>query len=313
MAPLRIASLLAGSTEMLYALGLGGQVVAVSHECDYPPGIADKPRVTRTRVDDRRTSGEIDAQVRAATAQGAGLYEIDADGLRALRPDLIVTQAQCDVCAVRFEDVVSLTRMAPELSDAKIVALNPNRLVDIFGDIVRVARAAGVEEAGHQLAASLRERVDAIRAKVEDLPSAKRPRVVCLEWTEPPMVAANWMPDVLEAAGGRCGLTQAGQHSRYADWVEIVEFDPEVIVVMPCGLKLERAVEESRGLAKRAGWEGLRAVRDRRVFAVDGNAYFNRSGPRIVDSVEMLGGIVHPGLFPDHARAYGFAYQRLST
>ncbi|REK09930.1 MAG: cobalamin-binding protein [Planctomycetota bacterium] len=295
--PKRIASLISSATEMLYLLGLGERVVGVSHECDFPPEVHAKPRLTRSLVEATAASGEIDAQVRSLAAEQSALYAIDVDKLAELAPDLIVTQAQCDVCAVRYEDVVAAVRERPSLAESQVLALNPAHLADVFDDIRRIGKAAGVEATAADVVAGLQARVDRVRSTTADLSAGEVPRVACLEWIEPPMLAANWMPELIAWAGGRCPLVVAGQHSTYADWEQIVRFDPQVIVVMPCGFDLERTVAEAAPLAAFPKWQTLSAVRDHRVFAVDGNAYFNRSGPRLVDSLEILAHLFHPERF----------------
>ena len=231
--PRRIASLLASGTEILYGLGLGDCVVAVSHECDYPPSVAGKPRVTVSHVA-APTSSEIDTQVREMLAAGQALYDIDAATLAALAPDLIVTQAQCDVCAVKYEDVLALVRDEPALRDMRVVALNPMTLADIFADIMRVGEATGAVEAAHKYLAALQNRVTAIRQKTSHLFPCDRPRVAAIEWIEPLMLAGNWMPELLELAGGVQPLNRHGHHSTYNEWQSVVDFDPQVVLVMPC-------------------------------------------------------------------------------
>ncbi|MCG8404458.1 MAG: cobalamin-binding protein [Phycisphaerales bacterium] len=308
----RIASLLASSTEILYGLGLGDRVVAVSHECDHPRDACSKPRVTFTHIDDSVSSRQIDEQVKTLSSQNAAMYQVDVEQLIALRPDLIVTQAQCDVCAVRYDDVVALVRDTPALEQAGIVALNPESLEDLFRDIEKVGRAAGAESAAREYIESLRRRVATVQEKTGALNNARRPRVVCIEWIEPVIVAANWMPDLIQIAGGQSGMTRSAEHSGYSNWTDVTAYGPEVIVVMPCGLNLSRTVEESRVLPSFDGWADLPAVRQDRVFAVDGNAYFNRSGPRLVDSLEILAGLVHPDLFSQYAEFYEDVWHRLS-
>jgi len=287
---------LASGTEILYALGLGSRVVAVSHECDYPPDAARKPRVTRSFIA-ARTSGQIDAQVRVLLADGQPLYEVDSAALAALAPDLIVTQAQCDVCAVKYEDVLALVEAEPALAETRVVALNPMTLDGIFADILLIAEATGRRASGEHYVAELRRRVAAVSAKTVALAPDERPRVAAIEWIDPLMLAAHWMPGLIELAGARQPLITGGQHSAYNRWEEVVAYDPHVILVMPCGFDLARAAAEADLLRALPGWETLRAVHDARVFAVDGNAYFNRSGPRIVDSLEILAGLAHPELF----------------
>jgi iron complex transport system substrate-binding protein len=309
--------LISSATEILYLLGLGDRVVGVSHECDYPPEVAAKPRLTRSLVDSDAASGAIDHQVRTMAAGQSALYAIDVDRLAELAPDLIVTQAQCDVCAVRYDDVVAAVRDTPALRQAEVLALNPRSILDVLDDIERVGNAVHDERVAMNATlqkASYLLFLLGMQIKAAELARDDRPRVICLEWIDPPMVAANWMPELITLAGGDPGLSERGAHSSYADWQKIVDYDPQVIVIMPCGFGLERAIVESRALAARPGWSGLSAVREGRVYAVDGNAYFNRSGPRLIDSLQILGHLVHPKHFgpPPTVDAAG-AWRRMET
>jgi iron complex transport system substrate-binding protein len=297
--PRRIVSLLSSATEMLYAVGAGPAVVGVSHECDYPAEVAAKPRVSFTNIAVGASSSTIDAEVRALVEAGRPLYEIDVELLARLEPDLIVTQAQCDVCAIRYEDVVETVRRTPVLRSTAVESLNPRRLGDILDDVRRVGRAVGAAEEGHRVAAALQARLNALARLTGRLPSDRRRRTVCIEWIEPLMIAANWTPELVALAGGVQTFGQAGCHSTYTPWSEVVRFDPEVIVVMPCGFDLARTVREAERLRQLPDWRSLGAVQAGRVYAVDGNALFNRAGPRIVDSAELLARLVRPELFPD--------------
>lgn len=304
--PSRIVSLISSATEILYLLGLGHRVVGVSHECDYPPEIAGQPRLTRSLVDAAASSRAIDDQVRSLSQNTSALYEIDVEQLAALAPDLIVTQAQCDVCAVRYQDVVEAVQRTPVLEGTQILALNPRSIADVLDDIHRIGQATGATARAERAIAALQERIDAVQRTVADA-AVPTPRVACLEWLDPPMLAANWMPELIGWAGGDAGTTRPGEHSSYARWEEIVGFDPEVIVIMPCGFALPRAIAEAQVLPALEGWSQLAAVRTGRVYAVDGNAYFNRSGPRLVDSLEILAHLFHPQLVPPpsiHPRAW---------
>ena len=310
--PQRIVSLISSATEILYLLGLGDRVVGVSHECDYPSDVAAKPRLTRSLVASAATSRAIDDQVRTLAGEQSALYAIDVDRLAALAPDLIITQAQCDVCAVRYEDVVTAVRDTPALHDTAVLALNPIRLDDVLQDIIRVGEAAAAQAAAREAVAKLESRIEQVRAKTRAWPPQRRPRVACLEWIDPPMLAANWTPELVKSAGGDPGeLVQANTHSTYADWKGIAEFDPRVVVIMPCGFDLERTITEAQVLPSVAGWSELSAVREGRVFAVDGNAYFNRSGPRLVDSLEILAHLFHPDLFAPPVAEPGRVWRRL--
>ena len=311
--PQRIVSLISSATEILYLLGLDERVVGVSHECDYPGQAAGKPRLTRSLVEATATSRAIDEQVRSFAANQTALYSIDVERLAELAPELIITQAQCDVCAVRYEDVVSAVRATPALAGAEILALDPRSLADVLDDITRIGQATGADRAAASARASLEARARTIRTRSASWPREERCRVACLEWIDPPMLAANWMPNMIRWAGGEPGNTRAGEHSSYANWEQIVADDPQVIVVMPCGFDLQRAIVESQVLASKPGWETLSAVRDRRVFAVDGNAYFNRSGPRLVDSLEILAHLFHPRAFGPPVAAPRQVWCRLET
>ena len=295
--PQRIVSLLSSATEILCELGLAGRVVAVSHECDHPPDVLEKPRVTVAHVDSARDSGAIDRQVKQLSAAGAALYDIDRDRLRELAPDLIITQAQCDVCAVKLDDVLEFTANEPRLRGTEVIALNPASLVDVFADISKIGEATGRTDQAARLVAALEARVDRVRSKTAALVDAQRPRVACMEWIEPLMLAANWTPQLIAWAGGRAGLAAAGAHSVCHGWDEVCAYDPEVVIVAPCGFDLDRTVSEAESIAARSGWHDLAAVRNDRIFAVDGNAYLNRSGPRLVDSLEIVAHLLHPQTF----------------
>ncbi len=295
--PQRIVSLISSATEILYLLGLGDRVVGVSHECDYPPEVALKPRLTRSLVESAASSREIDERVRTLASSHSALYTIDVDQLAALAPDLIITQSQCDVCAVRYEDVVSAVRETPSLRHAEVLALNPRSILDVFDDVERIGKAVGDDTNAPVLKACFTTRVLMAQIKAAQIPPSKILRAACLEWIDPPMLAANWMPHLIQLAGGEPGLTVDGQHSRYADWQQILDYDPQVIVIMPCGFDLERSIVEAQVLPGWSGWSRLAAVREGRVFAVDGNAYFNRSGPRLIESMEILAHLFHPDLF----------------
>ena len=315
MAACRIASLISSATEILFALQLGDRVIAVSHECDFPVEIAGLPRVTASRVDPEQSSQLIDDQVRQLAEQGAPLYEIDQRQLSQLAPDLIVTQAQCDVCAVRYEDVLALVESDAALGNTHVLPLNPASLEDLLLDVQRVAEAAGAAANGRALVAQLRQRIQACAKSAATIAAADRPRVLCVEWIQPLMFSANWVPELVTLAGGRQDLTRAGEQSGYSEWDALIAFDPQILLLMPCGFDLRRTIQESRELARMPGWRELSAVRDQRVFAVDGNAYFNRSGPRLVDSLEMLAYFVHPDSAPESAvrQQRNVAWRRLET
>jgi iron complex transport system substrate-binding protein len=310
---MRIVSLISSGTEILFALGLGPHVLAVSHECDFPPSTRNLPRLTRSWIDSSRASSQIDAEVRHRLASGNPLYEIDAELLCRLQPELIVTQAQCDVCAVRLADVVDLVESRRELARSQVVALNPQSLGDVLADIGRIGAAAHAQPAAGALISRLRTRVAAVEQATSSLAESSRPRVVCIEWIEPLMTAGNWTPELIELAGGSAGLAVAGRHSEYVSWDAIRRLNPEVLLVAPCGFDLARSQIEAANLAKLPGYGELRAVRDGRAWVLDGNAYLNRSGPRLVESLELLASLIHPELFGARADelAEGRAWSRL--
>ncbi len=291
---MKIASLLPSATEIVCALGLADQLVGVSHECDFPEAIVGRPVLTDAKIDATQDSATIDAAVRGLVRDGLSVYRIKTDLLAELRPDLIVTQDQCDVCAVSYAEVEQATR-ALFGDTAKIVSLKPQRLEDILNDITTVARAAGVESAGTALVEASRQRLDLITKKL--FRARSRPRVACIEWLEPLMMAGNWVPEMVELAGGTYDAVTAGAHSVTISWEQLVDYAPDVIILMPCGFKLTQTERELARLTSHPSWEGLPAVRNRRVYAVDGNAYLNRPGPRIVDSAELLAGLIQPGFY----------------
>jgi iron complex transport system substrate-binding protein len=294
---MRIISLLPSATEIVYALGLGDSLVGVTHECDYPPAARQKPVVTRSLLDHSESSSEeIDDAVGRQLDDGLSLYSLDRDLLAELRPDLILTQALCEVCAVSFGSVERAVRdvttqfmgVAP-----KVLSLEPTSLDDILASIRIVSAAAGVVDHADEVLAGLWARVKRVRQEVEAIRA--RPRVACLEWIDPPYGPGHWLPELIALAGGVPGLGEAGADSRRISWGDMIAFAPEVIVVTPCGFDLDRAAAEAlRVLPYRTGWKALPAVRGGRAYAVDGNAYFSRPGPRIVDSLELLAELIHP-------------------
>jgi iron complex transport system substrate-binding protein len=275
--------------------------------------VAAKPRLTRSLVASSASSRAIDDQVRSLAAEQSALYEIDVETLAALAPDLILTQAQCDVCAVRYEDVIDAVRTTPALGGTRVLALNPRTLSDVLTDVARVGEAAGALAAARRTVDALAARVTAVQARSQSLPAGGRVRVAFLEWLEPPMLGANWMPQLVELSGGDCGEVAAGQHSSYADWPQIAAFDPQVVVLAPCGFDLARTIVEAQVLPGVPEWARMSAVRAGRVYAADGNAYFNRSGPRLVDSLEILAHLFHPEIFPPPLWGPQQAWRRLAA
>jgi iron complex transport system substrate-binding protein len=285
---MRVASLVPSATEMLFALGAGDDVVAVTHECDFPPEATSKPHVTRSVVPEGLSAAEIDAAVRERTGRGEALYELDVPVLEELEVDLIVTQAVCEVCAVSFDDVRAIAEELP--TQPQVISLDPSTLGEVLADIPRLAEAVDAEEEGARLAELAAERIDAVRAAVAE---AERPAVAALEWLDPIYVGGHWVPQMIELAGGEDVLGMPGERSRTIEWEELAAAAPEVIVSMPCGYYAERAAKETMDKAERLAPLGARVV------AVDAAAYFSRPGPRLVDGIEWLGHLIHPDLVPE--------------
>jgi iron complex transport system substrate-binding protein len=281
---MRIASLVPSATEMLYALGLGDSVVGVTHECDYPPEAAGNPHLTRSVIPEGLSAAEIDREVRERTERGAAIYELDADTLRELEPDLIVTQQVCEVCAVSFDDVRKVAETIP--SEPQVLSLDPSTIGEVLADVRTLALAAGAPEAGEALLADAADRLDRVAKAVE---GADRPRVLALEWLDPPFAGGHWVPQMIELAGGEDALGLPGEKSRVFEWPEAEVAQSEVVVSMPCGYGTERAAEETRPFLDRIAATGAR-----RVVAVDASSYFSRPGPRLVDGVELLAHLLHP-------------------
>lgn len=291
---MRVLTLIASATEIVCALGFEDSIVGRSHECDFPPSILKLPVCSRTKFIADGTSYEIDQRIRALLQEGLSVYRVDAERLRALAPDVIVTQIQCEVCAVSEGDVRAAVRewtgRAPE-----VVSCNPNRLEDVWSDIARVATALRAPERGKQLIAALKARLGALEARARQAPG--KPTVACIEWIAPLMSAGNWMPELIEIAGGCAAFGEPGKHSPLLRWEAFVECDPEVILISPCGWDTKKARAEASALSSLPEWKEIRAVRDGRVYLLDGNQYFNRPGPRLVESTEILAEVLHPGIF----------------
>jgi iron complex transport system substrate-binding protein len=286
---MRIASLVPSATETLFALGLGPDVVGVTHECDYPPEAAELPHLTRTVIPEGLSSDEIDAAVRERTERGEHLYELDAERLHELEPDLIVTQALCEVCAVSFDDVRAV---AEEIaSKPKVIALDPMTLGEVLRDVRVLAEATEDDEAADGLLDEAADRIDAVHARLEGV----RPRTIAaLEWLAPPYVGGHWIPQLIEMAGGIDPLGLPGEKSRTATWEEIAVAEPEVVIVMPCGFGVARAADEALDHHAR-----LASLGAQRIVAVDASSYFSRPSPRLVDGLEILAHAVHPDRAPD--------------
>ncbi|HEX6386577.1 MAG TPA: cobalamin-binding protein [Anaerolineae bacterium] len=301
--PKRIVSLIASSTEIVHALGFGAWMVGRSHECDYPPEVKALPTCTAPKFELDGTSYDIDQRVKAVLQEALSVYRVDADVLEQLQPDVIITQSQCEVCAVSLHDVEAAVCQLVS-SQPQIVSLEPNALDDVWRDIRRVAEALGAPERGEALVAELRARMAAVAEQVKMLDV--RPKVACIEWIEPLMAAGNWMPTLVEMAGGVSLFGEAGKHAPWLTWEVLRAADPEVIVVLPCGWDIARAWQDMPYLTQQPGWEELRAVRNGRVYLADGNQYFNRPGPRLVESLEILTEMLHPGRFDFRHRGRGW-------
>jgi len=298
-APLRIVSLLPSATEIAVALGLQDNLVGRSHECDFPPAVKALPVCTSTKLEKGLSSQAIEDRVKAIVEKGLSVYDVDAALLKSLRPDVILTQAQCAVCAVTpadLEEALATWVGTPP----RLVSLAPDDLADVFGDLERVAEAAGVPERAPEAAARMQAGLGAL----PDAPDA-RPRMLAIEWIQPLMVAGNWVPELITAAGADPLLADPGTHSHWITFDAIAAADPDIIALMPCGYQLGQTMPEARALLAQPQWQALRAVREGRVFAVDGHHLFNRPGPRLVESAEVLACLIHtPDAVPERLQPF---------
>ncbi|HXR37095.1 MAG TPA: cobalamin-binding protein [Candidatus Binataceae bacterium] len=291
----RIVSLLPSATEIVCALGLLDHLVGRSHECDFPPGVARLPALTAPRFDPEGTSAEVDRRVKSIVQNALSVYRVDADQLMALRPDVIVTQSQCEVCAVSARDLDEALAQWMGGASPAVVSLTAASLDGVFDDIARAAAVLGAEQTGARAIATMKARIGSIAERAAG--AASRPTVANIEWIDPLMSGGNWMPELVELAGAKNLFGEAGSHSPWIDFDQLAAADPEVIVVAPCGFGIDRSLEELRALTRNPGWPKLSAVRNGRVFVADGNHYFNRPGPRLVESLEIMAELVHPELF----------------
>ncbi len=291
---MRICSLLPSATEIVFALGKGSSLVAVSHECDYPPGTSQIPRVTRSNIPDGIPSREIDSAVTGALQTEGSLYELDLPLLQELHPDLILTQRLCDVCAVSYDRVQEAAKSLK--SHPVVLNLEPRSLADILENILVVGQAIGSEAQANALREKLERRIDAVRQKTANL--SNRPRVFSMEWVNPPYCGGHWMKELVEIAGGTDDLAKLHRPSSRIAWSKVLDFAPEVIVLTCCGFNLKRCEQEGEVLATFEGVHGLPAAKSGRIYATDGSAYFSRPGPRIVESLEILAHLIHPNLLP---------------
>ena len=286
---MRIVSLVPSATETLFALGLGPDVIAVTHECDYPPAVRELPKITRDVLPAGLTAGQIDAAVKERTLAGQSIYELDADLLHDLRPDLIVTQELCSVCAVSYDDVRAV---AEEIdTHPRVISLDPHTVGEVLGDVRTLAQATDRKDAAVDLVRDASARIDRVRLAVR---GARRPRVAALEWLDPPFAAGHWTPQLIAYAGGEDVLGFAGEKSQERTWQEVAASQPDIVVVMPCGYDAEIAHREAE-----MHRDELATVGTGEVVAVDAAAYFSRPGPRIIDGLELLAHIIHPELVPE--------------
>lgn len=292
---MRIVSLLASATEIVCDLGLGDSLVGISHECDYPPAVLDRPRGSRARFDPAvLTSGEIDAAVRDAMRAHGDVYEVDGELLRVLDPDLVLTQAVCHVCAVPTVLAHAVVRHLDR--PPTVQSLDSHTVADIYESILAVGRAAGVEDRAASRVAALRARVNAVSERVR---GRARPGVLAIEWLDPPFVPGHWTPEMIALAGGASLKGESGRPSRQMDWAALCGLDPDALLIMPCGYGLAQSLADAAANAERLEEVAPRAIESGRAFVVDGSAYFNRSGPRFVDGIEILGALLHPEVFPN--------------
>jgi iron complex transport system substrate-binding protein len=298
----RVVSLIASATEIVCALGRREWLVGRSHECDFPADVAALPALTAPEFKVEGSSAEIDRRVQEIVREGLSVYRVDGEALKALAPDVIVTQDHCEVCAVSLSDVEAATCTWTG-KPVDIVSLKPDSTADVYADIRRVARGLDAQAAGEALVADMQRRIGTVRARVAGRP---RPRVAFIEWAEPLMAGGNWMPELIEAAGGDNLFGAAGKHSDWMQWEGLVAADPQVIIVGPCGYDLQRSLEELPILQARPGWADIGAVRSGRVYFVDGNAYCNRPGPRLAETTEILAEMTHPEAMP--AAHHGLAW-----
>jgi iron complex transport system substrate-binding protein len=287
---MRIVSLLPSATDIVCSLGLRDQLVGRTHECDWPPGIEEVPAVTSDALATHEmTSADIHAAIGGAVHSGSSIYGLDGDALERAKPDLIITQELCDVCAVSYEEVTHAARLMD--ADAKIVSLEPHSVDDILEHVLLVGRLTGADAEAERVVADARDRIGRLR---EAVASRERPRVVCIEWLDPIFAAGHWVPEQVEIAGGEELLGPRGEPSHQVDWRSVVKAAPDVVVLMPCGMPIDRTLGELETVTSRPGWRDLPAVSDERVYVVDASSFFNRPGPRVVRGAEILFGLLHP-------------------
>ncbi|ELY92795.1 hypothetical protein C483_07502 [Natrialba hulunbeirensis JCM 10989] len=308
---MQIVTTLPSATELVVALGL--EPAGVSHECDWPPRVESVPSITCSRIDTDGSSSEIDQQVLDVvedthnesdtagdddeTGNTPGVYDIDTDTLAALDPDLVITQGMCDVCAVNDIAITNALESIP--ADPELLTTDPHSMADVLSDLERIGRAAGREERAAEVRAELESRIDRVRERTQDCTPEECPRVAIFDWTDPVMVAGHWTAELIDWAGGEYGMADVGERSRPREWESVLEYDPECLVVAPCGFGLEQTAANIREVTEREGWDELTAVQNDRIWVMDGNHYLNRPGPRLVDTLEALAPVIRPALFGD--------------
>lgn len=291
---MRIVSLIASSTEIVCALGLEDKLVGRSHECDFPKKVLDLPVCTSPKFNTDGRSYMIDERVRAILQESLSVYRVDSDLLSRLEPTHIITQSQCDVCAVSLKDVEEAACLMVN-SRPQIISLHPNCLADIYADIKRVGTALGAQDSAEALVKRIKTGIDEISKKTREL--EKRPKVALIEWIDPLMAAGNWMPELVELAGGINVFGKAGEHSSVMSWKEVTDADPDVLIIAPCGFSMETTLEEMPLLTGKQGFAGLKSVKEGKAYIADGNQFLNRPGPRVLESLQILAEIIHPELF----------------
>ncbi len=300
---MRIVSLLPSTTEIAAALGFADALVGRSHECDYPERVHTLPALTRPKYPQQNNSASTDREVKNLLEQGLSVYEVDADNLAALKPDIILTQDHCEVCAASLSDVTEALRSYTHSESVEVISVSPVSLNGIFESFLTIGKALNAPEKAQELVIEIRERLDIIRNTVYG--EAKR-SVVTIEWIDPLMTAGNWIPEITDIAGGEHLIAEAGKHSPWLQWETVLECDPDVLLVMPCGYSFEQTEKELHLLTDKPGWKDLKAVQDGEVYLLEGNQYFNRPGPRIFESTRILAEILHPGLFEPIHRGVGW-------
>jgi iron complex transport system substrate-binding protein len=291
---MRICSFIPSATEILFSLGLDEEVVAVSHACDYPDAVKSKPKVVRSRFDPEELSAsEIDEKVRALTKARKGVYTVDLEVLKEAKPDVVITQELCNVCALPAFEVLNAIKVLPRRP--RILTLKPQCLGDVLKNILEVGQMVGRSFKAEQLVMKLRRRIELVRMRTGEV--RNRPRVVSLEWLDPLYCSGYWIPEMTYLAGGEDGLSKTSEPARRVSWTQVSNYDPDAIMIMPCGYSVERGLMEARRLRELPGWRNLPAVVNERVYVLDANGYYSRSGPRLINGLEMMAKLLHPALY----------------